>query len=1008
MRLKRNQLRDAIVHAIVAGAAVAASGSALAQDEGRSQPTELDRIQVTGSRIRQVDLATPAPVVQVSREEIDRMGFQTVGDILQNLPVLGSPPISRANALSAGEGNGGTFVSLRNLGAERSLVLLNGKRLGVTTTGLADISLIPAAAIERIEVLKDGASAIYGADAIAGVVNLITRSGFDGAQGSVYFGQYGEGDGDTTRADMVLGISGERGNLTIAAEWGEEEGVWAKDRPYSAYPRSHLHPDDSWTTVGAYGGFVATYANRALFPQITFPGPTDTNPNPGVRVIWDGVGDPTLPSSYIAQDQNVGTCAGATPTTGCSPGSTLHKSNSNEQMYLRTPRDYKLLFIDGSYDLADNIRFRTNLGYSTRTTERQIAGYPFQGPTFGVSIHADSYFNPTGETITNWWRRLWEVPRASSTTTDTYRFTAALEGFFEVGERYFDWDVSYLFNENRLNRSDRGDIALIPLREALGPSFLNGDGVVQCGTPANPIPLSSCIPWNPFLHYGATGPNALTGNDALIERFFPVYHDTGKTNTTVFSANITGNLFSLPAGDLAFAAGVETRKEEGEFEADALKIMGETSGLASQPTRGSYKVDEVYLELSVPLLRGVTGAHELTFDAATRYSDYDVFGDTTNSKFGLKWRPIESLLVRATYAEGFRAPTISDLYGGGSQTFSTYADPCDTVFGVAANNAQVRANCAQHLGALADTFRQLQQGFVPSTTASVQTPVPFFSGAGNPTLLPEQSTSRTVGIVYSPHFLEGFNVAVDWWKIRVEDTIVADSPGLILNDCYVQAIASRCSSALFTRDPVQGYVNNLRFGNRNAGYREVEGVDFDWSYRFDLDTFGSFSLVSNNTYVISDVLMSTNDPRVPLSSVSNGGNHRIRSNTSLNWNLGDWSATWSARFYSRTKEACAYFVPGSTEPNLECDEIVYAPTGAYLPDGSPASAISRRRLMGSNTFHDLQIRYNAPWNAVIAIGANNVFDHVGPVTYVSTNGDFTYNGAFDIGRFVYMKYTQKF
>src|SRR5690606_39522110 len=113
-----------------------------------------------------------------------------------------------------------------------------------------------------------------------------------------------------------------------------------------------------------------------------------------------------------------------------------------------------------------------------------------------------------------------------------------------------------------------------------------------------------------------------------------------------------------------------------------------------------------------------------------------VFADTATSKFGLKWRSIESLLMRATYAEGFRAPTISDLYGGGSQTFSTYADPCDTVFGVAANNAQVRANCAQHLGALADTFRQLQQGFVPSTTASVQTPVPFFSGAGNPTLLP--------------------------------------------------------------------------------------------------------------------------------------------------------------------------------------------------------------------------------------------------------------------------------
>ncbi|MGJ4728237.1 TonB-dependent receptor plug domain-containing protein [Luteimonas sp. SDU101] len=1004
MNLKTSKLRNAICFAIAASAtAVAGTGVAFAQ-EGQ-QTTELDRIQVTGSRIRQVDLATPAPVVQVSREDIDRMGFQTVGDILQNLPVLGSPPISRANALSAGEGNGGTFVSLRNLGAERSLVLLNGKRLGITTSGLADISLIPAAAIERIEVLKDGASAIYGSDAIAGVVNLITRTGFDGVQGSVYFGQYDEGDGDTLRGDMVLGVTGERSSLTIAAEWGEEDGVWAKDRPYSAYPRSYLHPTDSWTTVGEYGGFVASYSNRALFPGITFPAPTATNPNPGVRVVWDGVGDPTLPTSYIAQDQSVGSCN----ASGCTPGSTLHKSNSNEQMYLRTPREYKSLFLDGTYDLSDNVRFRTNLAYNNRTTERSIAGYPFQGPTFGVVVDADSYFNPTGADISNWWRRLWEVPRGSTTTTDNYRFTGAFEGSFEVGERYFDWDVSYMFNENRLTRSDRGDIALSPLRAAVGPSFLNADGVVQCGTAADPIALSACLPWNPFLHSGVTGPNALTGNDVLIDRLFPIYHDTGKTSTTVWSANVTGSLFTLPAGELAFAAGVETRKEKGEFEADALKIMAETSGLASKPTRGSYNVDEVYLELSVPLLRDIVGANELTLDVATRYSDYDLFGDTTNSKVGLKWRPIESLLVRATWAEGFRTPTILDLYGGGSQTFATFADPCDTVYGAAASNPTVLAACTADMGAIAATFRQLQQGFVPSVGPSVQTPVPFFSSAGNPTLTAEESESKTVGLVYSPDFLPGFNVALDWWNIRVENTIVGDTPTLMLNDCYVQGISSRCSDLLFTRDPVQGYVTNLRFGFRNAGYREVEGFDFDWNYRFETGSFGDFVLTSNTTYTVSDVLLSTNDPRVPLSSVSFGGNHRIRSNTGLNWSMGDWGASWNARFYSRTKENCTYFVPGSTEPNLECDEITYAPTGAYLADGvTPASQISRRRLIGSNTFHDLQIRYNAPWNAVIAVGANNVFNHEGPVTYVATNGDFTYNGAFDIGRFVYMKYTQKF
>jgi iron complex outermembrane receptor protein len=385
----------------------------------------------------------------------------------------------------------------------------------------------------------------------------------------------------------------------------------------------------------------------------------------------------------------------------------------------------------------------------------------------------------------------------------------------------------------------------------------------------------------------------------------------------------------------------------------------------------------------------------------------------------LKWKPIESLLLRGTVADGFRAPTIADLYGGTSDTFSFYTDPCDVVFGLSTPGSQTRANCASGvggagaaLGGLAPTFRQLGQGFVPVGAPNAQTPVAFRSGS-NPNLTPEISKSQTIGFVWSPSFIEGFNIAADWWKIRIKDTIVADSPQQILTDCYVQGIASRCSPTLFTRDPAQGYINFLSFGGRNAGYRKTEGFDFDVSYRLRTENWGNFAITSNSTYTVRDITVATNDPRYPLSSTGFANFFRLRSNANLTWDKGPFGFSWSARYYSGMKEGCTYFIPGTTgaalEPNLECNEIQFAPTGAFVTGtNTPASALTRRRVVGSNTFHDMQFRVQAPWNATIAIGANNIFDHTGPVMYTQPSANVSYYGGFDIGRFWYMRYTQRF
>ncbi|MGY4515015.1 iron complex outermembrane receptor protein [Lysobacter sp. HA18] len=1022
---QRSKLRDAICLALGTTAAFGAA-SAVAQTAPAAgttaTPQTLDRVQVTGSRIRQVDVETAQPVLTISRKEIEQQGFQSVGDILQNISAVGTPPISRAAPLSSGENVGGTYISLRNLGAQRTLVLVNGKRLGITTSGLSDVSQIPAVSIERIEVLKDGASSIYGSDAIAGVINIITRSNYEGAAGSIYYGQYDQGDGAITKGDMIMGFGGDRGSLTMGAEWGKEDGVNATDREFSAYPRGNWHPTDQWTTVGQYGGFQPLYSQRGTFPQAAYPAPTATNPNPaGSRLILREGGNPRNPADYIRQDINVGTCNGATESTGCTPGSTLHKTNTLEQTDLRTPLETKSVYIDGVLNFTDNLRLRTNILWGDRESSRHIAGYPMQAASFNTPMSAQSYWNPSGATISNWWRRAWEVPRVTTADSTNYRLTAALEGSFDIGNHLFDWDVDYVNVVNKQTQDTYGNLNLANVRNAVGPSFAE-NGQVVCGTPDNPATpavnernvIAGCVTWNPFVQYGTVGNGGLSGNPALQNYLFQNEHATGRTETTVMSANLSGTIFALPAGDLGFAVGYEHRNEKGAYVPDALAVTGGSTNLSSGPTHGGYDLDEIYAEIQVPILADVAFAKELTLDIATRYSDYNTFGNTVNNKFGLKWRPIDQLLLRATYADGFRAPTIADLYGGGSQTFDSFTDPCDTNFGDSRSNPTTRANCKNGvsgqngMGALADSYRQLGQGFNAVGSANSQTPVAFNRGS-NPTLTPELSKSQTIGAVWSPPFLTGFNMSIDWWKIRIADTIVTDSPSQILSDCYVSGIASRCSPQLFTRDPSLGYINFMSYGNRNAGFRKVEGYDVDFSYRLATDAWGTFNANLNSTYTAKDYFVSTNDPTYPTSGVGFTSTFRIRSNFNLGWQKGPWGATWTARYYSPMKETCTYVIPGSTTPNLECEEITYAPTGAYVgTTTTPASSISRRHVVGSNTFHDVQLRWEAPWKATVAVGANNVFNHIGPVMYTQPSANVSYYGGFDIGRFWYMRYTQRF
>jgi iron complex outermembrane receptor protein len=537
----------------------------------------------------------------------------------------------------------------------------------------------------------------------------------------------------------------------------------------------------------------------------------------------------------------------------------------------------------------------------------------------------------------------------------------------------------------------------------LGPSFLDPiTGRVTCGTPGAPIQFGNgpgqCIPWNPAYPAGTVGNGSLTGNQALQQYLAPYYQNTGETKSVDYSANITGSVFTLPAGDLGLAAGYEHRNETGSFVPDAFSQAGLSTNLAGGPTGGKYTVDEYYLEVDVPVLKDVPFARELSFNVAGRYSKYDTFGDTTNGKFSITWKPIDDLLVRANYAQGFRAPTINDLYGGVSQTFDSYTDPCDTNYGSAANNPAVAERC--HLGFGGQpgtplTYRQIGQGGALCKVGPCQTGIPFQSGS-NPNLTPETSTSKTAGLVYSPSWVEGLDMNVDWYRIHIKNAITGDTETQALNDCYIFQVVARCSPALFTRDPNTGQVLTALRAGINQGWNDVEGWDFGFNYRLPEFSFGRFALHWNTTYTSHNNVKPDDKPGTAV-QVQNGfgGFPRIRSNASLDWNLGDFGATWTARYYSSMVENCSYDIDGGPE----CSEPnhVAPDTGAQALNRTP-----------SNTFHDLQVRWNAPWNATISAGANNVFDHQPPIMYSGPSSQYSYYGGFDIGRFYYLRYNQKF
>lgn len=937
----RSLIASAITAALITTAWPALAQSANDQGTSDGKSKQLEAITVTGSHIRSVDVETSQPIYTMGRGEIKATGLTNVNDILARIPSIGTPDITPQDTLASGTDVGGRYVNIRNLGSQRTLVLVNGRRWNTSLSGLTDLSTIPVSIIDRIDVLKDGASSVYGSDAIGGVINIITRERFEGAEFNVYYGQNGKGDSQQKNTDFTWGHITKKSSFILSAAYQDEQPMWDRSRSITAYPQGPRHL--------SYGLGMGPWGHIY-----------DEN-SPNGYVINHGNTQTWNLANYHPYDQN----------------SSVDKYNSNRDMTFRAGSTLKNLFLQERYQLTDNIMLHGAASYSSRNSTSQLAGYPFSG-----TLGPDAYYNPLPGDETDFTRRTAEMPRITWTNSRLTHIDVGAEGYFNFLDHDWSWDAGYTFAQTRIRQVSSGNLYLPNVDNAIN-AIRGPDGQPVCADPSG-----GCVPWNILAGPGGTSPAVWN---------YVNYVGTARqvSQTDDISANVSGGLWDIPnGGTLSIAGGVEHRREKGSFTPDPNDTAGLTTNLASAATQGRYDVNEAYVELDAPLLKDLPGAQEFGVNIASRYSHYGNFGSTVNNKYSVRWRPFQDLLLRGTYAQGFRAPTLDDLYGGDGESFETFLDPCDSSFGAAASNPAVAQRCsAAHVPS---NYHQVDQaGQLIGSTAGGQSPTAFISGS-NPSLKPETSVTRTFGLVYSPHYVAGLDFTLDYYDVRIKNVISGVDASSILNFCYVQNISDFCNR--FTRGS-NGAITSLNETLANLGALNTQGYDFGIHYRLPELPIGRIRIASDSTYLTKyQSIPAPGETPQDFAGFMNGdqGLYRIRSTFQVDWDYKQFGASWTIRYYSGLKDNC-FIVP-----NVECSN----PT--YINPWIGSYGISQK---GSVAFNDLQLRYTTPWKGVVSFGVNNIFNKKGPFYYAVAGygtGSPPYDPNFDIDRYFYLSYSQKF
>ena len=926
---KERLLTSTIVAGLAAfGVLSVAPSAAMAQDQSSSQDeqdeqaddaAELGDVVVVGSRIRRDTYNSPSPVTVVTRDEATLAGLASTTEILQGTAVTGGS--AQINNLFGGfvvdGGPGVNTISLRGLGPTRTLVLLNGRRVAPAgsrgSVGSADLNVLPSALIERVEVLRDGASSIYGSDAVAGVINIVTR---DNLEGIIVEGQYNattdaNGEGDQSRISIAGGLNGDRWHLIGSAEYYTREELTLGARDFARCPTTgftdgtdYIDPmtgrpkcfsiDNGGVTINTLGTspvtgdpFTAAVGGVQLLPgTVGAPGVPDVaynngvyfnrwRPNAGVAtglLGFEGVGggylnDPVNPTAF----------------TGLSLDIRDTFDPEMLQQSLFSPVDVTTFFVAGGYDLGAlgnaeiygeslfNRRESSQVGYRQLALDyavgsplvpAQIAALdpfaPDQGLNQGDDVQARAFI---GFGLYDSWQ-----------TVDFAKNLVGIRGDFFLPDWEYDFYASYTSSESEYTSeqflTDRMISSLDVVAAPAGtPDYLARGGFTCADNIGNPP--ANCIP-APFL-------NSATINGDLpadwVDYIFRPVTGVTKYNETVFSGGITGPLFSLPAGQVQAYIGAEYREAEIDDTPGLDSQNGNTYNFSTAAiTRGSDSVWEVFGEIEVPLLANMPLAQELTLTASGRYTDYESYGDDTTYKVGLVYTPVDFLTLRGTYGTSYRAPALFEQFLGATAGFiGSGNDVCNDYD--QDPNPNVVANCASE---------GLPAGF--TATSSVQVLQAGGAAAG---LEAETSENLTIGAILQPTLPTGWgdlSFAVDYYEIEISNGVSQVGTGYILSQCYTSPTADFAADtgycALVERDP---NTNSLTVTNGyvNIATDRLTGIDYNARYRTDI---GPGTLLLNASATNYRERVFTLFPDDPVY------------NTVGSLNDPEWSATFSASY----------------------------------------------------------------------------------------------------------------
>ncbi len=881
MFCKRNHLALAIGALLSAGIANTAFAQAAApatssSDTASQDAKTLETVTVTGSHIKRAEISGVGPVTVIDRDAIQRSGAISVETLLQRLPAAAGFAGNQTNAYWADNGYGTTQVNLRGLGITRTLVLLNGRRMvngGTGANSSVDLNIIPIALIERIEVLKDGASAIYGADAVAGVVNIITKKNFDGVEASVRYGQTFQQDGEEGAVDLAWGMTGDRGSIMAAINYSESGAVNMADRAPCGLGES----GGQLVCVGS----SSTTGGRAVLAN-------------GRRVNFNQTlgGDGNFFETY----------SGA-------------RHNFNYFPYLNAVNPIKRLSFStfGNLSLSDDVRMFTELMYTNRQSD-QLATPGSLGLYRPIRIAASHPTNPTGQSLLLQRRRLLEGgARDFYQDVNTFRTVLGLEGQFGMG---WDWSVAMNWGRNTGTDGSTNVANLDRVDQTLNTSICSN-------APGAAIPCAD------YLGYGDV-------TRKVLDYILFTTRDNGGNEQKSFTANLSGQLFELPAGWVGMATGVEIRKERGWRDPDQLTVLGIANTNQQDPIAGEYTAKEAFVEIAVPLLQDTFLAESLTLNAAVRYSSYDLFGNDTNYKVGLDWQVVPSLKVRANYATAFRIPNVPELFGGVSEGNLTTTDPCSG-WSSRPSSSVIYQNC--------------QASGVPVGYTQLGNTVLTTVG-GNAKLQPEDAETLTIGAVWTPSFVPDLTLTLDYFNIKIDNAIQRIDGSTKLAFCYNSPGLTHpfCSSANFTRNRLTGEVDFLSAQPVNAASERVSGIDLGGLYQFTLADWNA-TLNWDVSYLKNyDVRPFQGADEIRYTGMITGGRGSYtqwRSFGSLTLARGPWSGSYSVQYI------------GSS------DDINASP-GA-IGDHAPAV-----------TYHNAQVKYAVNKSLDVAFGVDNLFDKAPP------------------------------